>query len=148
MSAPNVRINGTTVGTTFSASIASAAYASTPARVQLSGLGSNYLLGDWRITGLTTAFSGAPAAGGTVALYAVDRDFAGNIGPTPSASWTPRFCGNFNPIQSTATGGILALNDVRLSYDADYYLYNNATGVTMYTTNASLSCMPWSPGSS
>lgn len=102
------------------------------------------LLADFRITSAT--FGSAPVAG-VIQLVAVDRDLSGNAGPTPSSTMRPRYVGAFSPrpqASNAATGWIMALNSVALSPDADYYLYNNGTGVSL--SDCILTAQCWSPG--
>lgn len=117
-------------------------YASSAMRIQQSALSTpGMMLADFRLTSIT--WGGTPAAAGAIQLFAVDRDFAGNIGPTPGANYIPRLCGTFSP-QELASGspGVMGLNNVRLSYDADYYVGNNQTGQTFACT---LNALPKTP---
>lgn len=145
MTTPIVRIPGTeltpvTVSAIYSGS---PGYASSAMRIQVSGLTpANAMLCDFRLTSIT--WGGTPSAAGSIQLYAVDRDFAGTVGPTPGANYLPRLCGTFSPQElASASPGIMSLNAVPLSYDADYYVANNGTGQTFACT---LNAKPWSPG--
>lgn len=145
MTTPVIRVPGTALTPVTVSAITSGSpgYASTPMRITTSGLTPpNLLLADFRLTAIT--WGGTPSAAGAIQLFAVDRDFAGNIGPTPGANYLPRLVGSFSP-QELASGspGIMSLNSVALSPDADYYVANNATGQTFACT---LNCTPWSPG--
>lgn len=145
MSTPIVRISGTALTPVTVSAITSGApgYASTAMRIQTSALTpAGALLCDFRLTSIT--WGGTPAAAGAIQLFAVDRDFSGNAGPTPGANYIPRLCGTFSP-QELASGspGVMGLNSVSLSPDADYYVANNATGVTFACT---INAVPWSPG--
>ena len=145
MTSPFVRIPGTAITPVTVSAITSGApgYASSAMRIQSSALSpANLLLVDFRLTSIT--WGGTPAAAGAIQLFAMDRDFSGNIGPTPGANYIPRLCGTFSP-QELASGspGIMSLERIPLSSDADYYVANNATGVTFACT---LNATPWSPG--
>ena len=121
------------------ASTASNAYSAAALRVQQSAVSSpGAIVGDFRLTGGT--WGGTPAAGSSIQLVAVDRTFGGTIGPTPGANFVPRICGTFSPQELSSTWGTMSLNNVPLSPDADYYLYNNATGQTIACT---MECSPW-----
>lgn len=145
MAANTVRIPGTALTPVTVSAITSGApgYAITPMRIQASALTpANLLLCDFRLTSIT--WGGAPAAAGAIQLFAVDRDFAGTIGPTPGANYLPRLVGTFSPQElAQASPGIMGLNNISLSPDADYYVANNATGQTFACT---LNAVPWTYG--
>lgn len=142
MTTPIVRIPGTALSTVAISAIANNAYGSSSMRVQASALTpANALLADFRLTSIT--WGGTPP-GGQIQLVAVDRDFAGTAGPTPGANYQPRVCGTFTPRELTSSSpGVMALNAVALSPDADYYVYNNGTTQTFAAT---LNCQPYTPG--
>lgn len=145
MTTPIVRIPGTALTPVTVSAITSGSpgYAATAMRIQASTLTpANALLCDFRLTSIT--WGGAPAAAGAIQLFAVDRDFAGTQGPTPGANYIPRLLGTFSP-QELASGspGIMSLERVALSADADYYVGNNQTGQTFTCT---LNAQPWTPG--
>jgi hypothetical protein len=103
----------------------------------------NPLFADFRIPAPT--FGGSPTSG-VVQLIAVDRDFSGTAGTAPSATSLGRFCGTFNPIfTGTATPGIMYLDFVPLSPDADYYVFNNGTAFSI-ATGLTMTAQCWSPG--
>ena len=143
MSTPIVRIPGTALTPVSVSSFGTNTYGSSAMRIQASGLTpANALIADFRITSIT--WGGTPTAGSSIQLVAVDRDFSGTQGPTPGANYIPRLCGTFNPLElASGSPGLMGVNAVALSPDADYYLYNNATGTTFVGT---LSCTPWTPG--
>lgn len=145
MPTPIVRLPGTAVTPVTVSAITSGApgYASSAMRIKTSTLiPAGALIGDFRLTSIT--WGGTPAAAGAIQLFAVDRDFSGNIGPTPGANYIPRWCATFSP-QTLVSGGspVMAANNVSLSEDADYYVGNNATGVTFACT---LNFKPYAPG--
>lgn len=140
---------GSAITRTYTNSVANNAYSNSAdaIRIKPGVAGANELgalLADFRITSAT--FGSAPTAG-VIQLVAVDRDLSGNAGPTPSSTMSPRLCGTFSPqaqSSNSSTGWIMALDAVQLSPDADYYLYNNGTGVSL--TAAVLTAQCWSPG--
>lgn len=102
------------------------------------------LLADFRLTSVT--FGTAPVTG-ALQLVAVDRDLAGNQGPTPSSTLRGRVVGSFSPqpaASNASTGWIMGINSVPLSPDADYWIYNNSTGVSLSDCIITAQC--WSPG--
>lgn len=102
------------------------------------------LLADFRLT--SVVFASAPVAG-ALQLVAVDRDLSGNQGPTPSSTMRPRLIGSFSPqpqASNASTGWIMAINAVPLSPDADYWIYNNNTNVSLSDCIITAQC--WSPG--
>lgn len=141
MSTPIYRQQATAVSTA-SLSANNNAY-SAGTRIQTSALSiAGALLCDFRITG--GSWSGTPT-GGAIQLVAVDRDFSGTAGATPGTTTPPRLIGPFTPTgQTTSTFGVLSINAVPLSPDADYYVYNNNT--TMNLTGFTLTATPWTPG--
>lgn len=145
MPTPIVRVPGTALTPVTVSAITSGTpgYASSAMHIQASALTpANLLLADFRLTSIT--WGGTPAAAGAIQLFAVDRDFSGNIGPTPGTNYIPRFLGTFSPQElASSSPGVMSLEKVALSADADYYVANNATGVTFACT---LNALPWSPG--
>lgn len=120
------RISAGTVSGTLGA-VANNAY-SGGLRINNTGLA---LAADFRLTAAT--FATAPTTGALV-LVAVDRDNSGNAGPTPSSSMVPRYVGTFDPQPSTGnatTSWVMGIDGVSLTTDADYYVYNAATGQTL-----------------
>jgi len=144
MTAPILRNNvGSAVTVTTANAIANNAYANSADKLRINNTG-NALLADFRLTGVT--FAAAPVAG-AVQLIAVDRDFSGNAGPTPSASMLGRIY-PFSPQPSTSnasTGWVMSCNSVPLSADCDYWLYNNGTAQQI-AAGCVLTAQPWSPG--
>lgn len=140
---------GSAISRTYANSVANNAYSNSADAIRIkpgvSGAGElGALLADFRITSVT--FSAAPTTG-VIQLVAVDRDLSANAGPTPASTMRPRLIGTFSPQPQTSnasTGWIMSLNSVALSPDADYYLYNNGTGVNL--TAAVLTAQCWSPG--
>lgn len=145
MPTPILRNNvGATVAVTAANAVANNAYANAADKLRIQNTG-NALLADFRLTSAT--FATAPVAG-VLHLLAVDRDFAGNSGPAPSATMMGRLVGSFSPqpqASNAATTWVMALNSVALSADADYWLYNNGTGVSL-NSGWVLTAQPWSPG--
>lgn len=141
MPTPIIRESATAISTA-SLSANNNAY-SAGTRIQVSALSIvGALLCDFRIT--AGIWSGVPT-GGAIQLVAVDRDFSGTAGATPGSTVPPRFIGSFTPTgQTTSTFGALAVNSVALSPDADYYVYNNGTGMNL--TGFTLTATPWTPG--
>lgn len=141
---------GTAVQVTTANAVANNAYANVADRLRLNpGVGGSghagALLADFRLT--SVVFGAAPTTG-ALQLVAVDRDTAGNAGPTPASTILPRPVGTFTPSPTTgnaSTGWIMAINAVALSPDADYYLYNNGTGVSL-GAGCVLTAQCWSPG--
>ena len=112
-------------------------------RIQRSALSFAALLADFRIPSLTL---NTAATGGSFSLVAIYRDFSGTAGASPSSTNLGRFCGSFTPIMTGATTtGILGLNSVSLSTDADYYVLDNGTGANV-TAGVTMTAQPWSPG--
>lgn len=147
MSTPIVRISGSNVSRPLANAIANNAYANTAdaLRIQQSALSiAGLLLADFRLTGVT--FSAAPVAG-SIQLVKVPRDAAGNQGPAPAATLLPYQIWTFGPMPNTSnalTSWIMVVDNVPLDADADYWLFNNGTGVNL--TAGTLTAMPWSPG--
>ena len=141
---------GSAVARTFANAVANNAYANVADAVRLNpGVsGSNHLgalLADFRLTSVT--FASAPVVG-ALQLIRVDRDFAGNIGPTPSATLLGTPVGTFSPQPTTSnasTGWIMGLDNVALTPDADYWLLNNGTAVSL-NSGCVLTAQCWSPG--
>lgn len=134
---------GSPIFVTTANAIANNAYANAADKLRIDNTG-NALLADFRLTGVV--FGTAPV-GGTVALVAVDRDFAGNAGPAPAASMLGKVY-PFTPSPSTSntsTGWVMACNNVPLSADCDYWLFNNGTGFQI-AAGCVLTAQPWSPG--
>ncbi|TCG09381.1 hypothetical protein BZM27_06160 [Paraburkholderia steynii] len=114
-------------------------------RIQLSAIGTNYLLADFRLTSAT--FASAPTTG-VIQLAKVPRDFSGNAGPTPSASMLATQIYTMGPAPSTgnaSTSWVMSVDSVPLDADADYWVFNNATGVSL-NSGWVLTYVPWSPG--
>lgn len=139
-----VRTNiGSAVTVTTANSIVNNAYANSADKLHIDNTG-NALLGDFRLTGVS--FGAAPTAG-VVQIVVVDRDFAGNAGPTPSSSMLGRVY-SMTPSPSTSnasTGWVLACNSVPIPDDCDVWIFNNNTGQTI-ASGCTLSCQLWSPG--
>ena len=144
MPTPILRNNvGSPVTVTTANTIANNAYANIADKLRIQNTG-NALLADFRLTGVV--FAAAPVAGGVV-LVAVDRDSAGNAGPTPSASMIGKQY-PFSPSPSASnasTGWIMSVNNVPLSADCDYWIYNAGTGQQI-AAGCVLTAQPWSPG--
>ena len=145
MTTPVLRQNqGSAITRTYANSVANNAYSNSAdaLRVQNSN-GALYC--DFWLT--SVVFATAPVLG-TLMLCAVDRDAAGNIGPTPSATLQPRIVGNFNPIQqasNASTGWIMALPGVTVFGDCDYWIFNNGTAYTL-NSGCVLTAQLWTPG--
>lgn len=146
-----IRTNvGTTVSRTYANAVANNAYSNSADVIRLNPgvAGSNHLgalLADFRLTGVT--FASAPVTG-VLQLVRVDRDLAGNQGPTPSATLLGTPVGTFSPMPTTSntlTGWVMGINAVALSPDADYWLFNNGTAVSLSACTLTAQC--WSPGS-
>lgn len=144
MSTPIIRNNiGSAITVTTANAIANNAYANSADKLRIQNTG-GALLADFRLTGVV--FAAAPVAG-SVQLVAIDRDLAGNAGPAPSASMLGHAY-KFSPQPSTgnsATGWVMAINNVSLSADADYWLYVNGTAQQL-AAGCVLSAQCWSPG--
>lgn len=140
MTAPIYRQDLGSVSPVTIASTASAAYSAASMRIQASAVG-NALMCDFAFT----ATAGGSVTGGSYQLVRVNRDNAGNAGPTPSSTVLPQPVGNFTPTYTTGTPSaqVFTLPSIALSRDADYYVFNNGTGQTVSGT---LSAQPWSPG--
>lgn len=134
---------GTEITVTTTVAIASNAYSNAADKLRIQNTG-GALLADFRLTGVV--FAAAPVAG-SVQLVAVDRDLAGNAGPAPSAALLGRAY-KFSPqpaAGNSSTGWIMAINNVQLSADADYWLYVNGTAQQL-AAGCALSAQCWSPG--
>ena len=148
MATPLLRDNATQVTLTSAHTTANNAYANSAdvMRLQVSALSFAALLADFRLT--SVVFATAPV-GGILQLVAVDRDLAGNQGPTPSGTTLQgRVVGTFSPTplaSNGSTGWIMGVNSVPLSFDADYWVYNNGTAFTL-NSGWVLTAQPWSPG--
>ncbi len=140
---------GSAVSRIFANAVANNAYANAADAIRLNPgvAGSDHpgaLLADFRLTGVT--FSAAPVKG-ALQLVRVDRDFAGNQGPTPSATLLGTPVGAFSPmptVSNALTGWIMGIDSVALAPDADYWLLNNDTAVNV--TACTLTAQCWSPG--
>lgn len=137
---------GSAIVVTAANAIANNAYANTADRMRIQRISYLALLVDFKLTSVT--FATAPV-GGSLQLFAVDRDFAGNVGPTPVSTLNPRLVGTFTPspaASNASTGWIMAINNVSCVQDADYYVYNNGTA---YSLNSGwiLTAQCWTPGS-
>ncbi|MDO9235999.1 MAG: hypothetical protein Q7U28_08210 [Aquabacterium sp.] len=135
---------GSNVVVTAANAVANNAYANAADKLTINNTGLA-LLADFRLTSAT--FATAPV-GGALQLFAVDRDFSGNAGPTPSATMPGRLVGSFSPYaaaSNTATSWVMSLNSVPLSAYTDYWLMNNGTA---YSLNSGwvLTAQLWSPG--
>ena len=134
---------GSPISVTTANAIANNAYSNAADKLRINDTG-NALLADFTLTGVT--FGAAPVAG-NVQLVAIDRDAAGNPGPTPSASMLGRVY-PFSPQPSTgnaSTGWVMSCPRVPLSADTDYYLLNNGTAQQI-AVGCTLSAQLWSPG--
>lgn len=134
---------GSPVAVTTTVAIANNAYSNTADKLRINNTG-GALLADFVLTGAT--FAAAPVAG-IVQLVAVDRDGAGNAGPTPSASMLGRVY-PFTPqpaAGNAATSWIMTCPRVPLSADTDYYLCNNSTAQQI-AIGCTLTANLWSPG--
>ncbi len=144
MPTPILRNNvGSPIIVTAANSVANNAYANSSDKLRIQNIG-NALLADFRLTSVT--FNAAPVVG-NMAIVAVDRDFAGNAGPTPAATILGKVY-HFTPgpsTSNTSTGWVMACNNVPLSADCDYWLFNNGTLVSL-NTGWVLTAQPWSPG--
>lgn len=144
MTAPILRnAIGSAIAVTTANAIANNAYANSADKLRINNTG-NALLADFRLTGVV--FAAAPVIG-AVLLVAVDRDFAGNPGPAPTASLLGRVYA-FSPTPSTSnasTGWVMSCNSVPLSPDCDYWLLNNGTAQQI-AAGCTLTAQPWSPG--
>lgn len=135
---------GSNIVLTAANAVANNAYANVADKLAINNTGLA-LLADFRLTSAT--FAVAPTAG-VLQLFAVDRDFAGNAGPTPSATMPGRFVGSFNPYpaaSNAATSWIMSLNSVALSAYSDFWLMNNGTAVSL-NSGWVLTAQLWSPG--
>lgn len=140
---------GSAVTRAFANAVANNAYANAADAIRLNpGVpGSDHLgalLADFRLTGVT--FASAPVTG-VLQLVRVDRDFAGNQGPTPSATLLGTPVGTFSPMPAASnalTSWIMGIDAVALVPDADYWLFNNATAVSLSACTLTAQC--WSPG--
>lgn len=147
MPTPIIPIYATSLTKTTANAIANNAYANSAdaLRIQRSALSVAALLCDFRLTSVT--FATAPV-GGCLQLAVVDRDAAGNIGPTPSATLVPTRVYTLGPLPATgnaATGWVMGLDAVPLSPDQDVWLFNNGTAYSL-NSGALLTAMPWTPG--
>ena len=141
---------GSDVSVTSANAIANLAYANIADTIRLNPgvIGSDHLgalLADFRLTGVT--FASAPVTG-VLQLIRIDRDLAGNRGPTPSATLLGTPVGTFSPMPTTSnalTTWLMGINAVALSPDADYWLFNNGTAVSLSAFTLTARC--WSPGS-
>lgn len=149
MTTPATRVNGTALTKAFSVAINSNAYANSAdaLRIQQSALSTPGLpLADFRLTGV--AFSAAPTTG-SVQLVKVPRNASGGIGPTPVSTLTGFPTWTFSPAPNTgntSTGWDMSIDSVPLDADADYWLFNNGTGVSMAYSGMVLTATPWSLG--
>ena len=144
MPTPILRNNvGSPIVVTAANAVANNAYANSADKLRIQNTG-NALLADFRLTSAT--FGTAPV-GGVMTIVAVDRDFAGNAGPTPASTMLGKVY-PFTPSPSTSnasTSWVMACNNVPLSADCDYWLFNNGTGFSL-NTGWVLTAQPWSPG--
>lgn len=138
----------TTVGSAFTVTAANAiannAYSNAADKLAINNTG-NALLADFRLTSAT--FATAPV-GGSLQLIQVDRDLAGNAGPTPASTMLGKVVGTFTPqpgASNAATSWVMGIDSVPLTAYADYWIFNNSTG---YSLNSGwiLSAQAWSPG--
>ena len=135
---------GSVVSVTTANAIAASAYANSADALRINNGTNKALLADFRLASVT--FPTAPVSG-SLQLYAVDRDFSGNQGPSPSATMRGRLVGSFDPqpaASNASTGWIMSLNNVAISEDADYWLYNG-TGYSL-NVGAVFSAQCWTPG--
>jgi len=148
MPTPIIRNSATNLTVTAANAVANNAYANSAdkLRVQQSTLSTTgLLLCDFRLTSVT--FAAAPVTG-ALQLVIVDRDAAGNVGPTPVATLLPGRVYSLGPSPTTSnasTGWIMSVNNVPISADQDVWLFNNATGQSL-NSGWVLTAMPWSPG--
>jgi hypothetical protein len=145
MTTPILRqTQGSALTRTFANSIANNAYSNSADALRVQNT-ANALMVDFWLTSVT--FATAPV-GGTLQLVAVDRDAAGNIGPTPAATLQGRVVGNFMPIpqaSNTSTGWIMSVPGVQATADCDYWICNNGTAYTL-NSGCILTAQLWTPG--
>lgn len=80
---------------------------------------------------LTCAFATAPTENSTIALYARELNIDGTAdADAPTATYKPRFIGVF-VVDNVTTSQVLKLLAYDVPREADYYLFNNATGQTI-----------------
>ena len=127
MTTPILRPNpGTPVVATASAlgstlaSTATMATYSSAIRVQNTG---NFLLADVWLAG---SFGSSPGGVGALQLFAMARDPAGTIGPTPSSTVIPKLLGAFTPTPSGTGHVTYFLGAVPIPWDCDLYIVNNS----------------------
>ena len=135
---------GSALTVTTANAIANNAYANSADQLRIQNTG-NALLADFRLTGAT--FATAPV-GGAVQIAIVDRDLAGNAGPTPSSSMVPNRIYTLGPMPSTgnaSTGWVMGVDAVPMTADQDVWLYNNGTAYSL-NSGCTLSAQLWSPG--
>ena len=135
---------GSNIVVTAVNAVANNAYANSADKLQINNTGLA-LLADFRLTSVT--FATAPV-GGALQLFAVDRDFSGNAGPTPAGTLLARYVGTFTPSPTTSnasTGWIMGINSVPLSANTDFWLYNNGTAFSL-NSGWVLTAQLWSPG--
>lgn len=148
MPTPIIRNSGTNLTKTAANAVANNAYANSAdaLRIQQSALSvAGLLLADFRLASVT--FAVAPVTG-SLQLVIVDRDAAGNIGPTPVSTLIPGRVYTLGPLPNTSnalTGWIMGVNNVPLAPDQDVWLFNNGTGQSL-NSGWVLTAMPWSPG--
>jgi hypothetical protein len=146
MSTPIVRDSGSVITVTGANAIANNAYSNSAdvMRIQLSSLAANYLLADFR---LSFTYGTAPVAG-SIQLIKMPRDFSGNQGGTPAATLLGAQIFTFGPLpqaSNTVKAFIFSVDSVPLDFDADYWIFNNATGQSI-VSGYTFAAMPWSPG--
>lgn len=146
MPTPLLRDSGSVITVTGANAIASAAYSNSAdvMRIQLSALSANYLMADFR---LSFTFGTAPVAG-SIQLIQVPRDFSGNQSFTPATTMQGAQVYTMSPLpqaSNTVKAFIFSCNAVPLTYDQDFWLFNNATGQSIVSGYV-FTAMPWSPG--
>ena len=145
MPTPILRQNqGSAITRTYANAVANNAYSNVADALRVQNT-ANALMIDFWLT--SVVFATAPVLGNLM-LCAVDRDAAGNIGPTPSATLQPRIVGNFSPIQqasNTSTGWIMSLLGITATPDTDYWIFNNGTAYSL-NSGCVLTAQLWTPG--
>lgn len=134
---------GAAVSVTTLNAIANNAFANASDKLRIQNTG-NALLADFRLTGVV--FAAAPVAG-SIMLIAIDRDFSGNAGPAPASSMVGKQY-VFSPMPASgnaSAGWVMSVDNVPLSADADYWIYNAGTGQQI-AAGCTLTAQPWSPG--
>lgn len=146
MPTPLLRDVGSTISVTGANAIASAAYSNSAdvMRISVSGMGTAYLLADFRVS---CTFATAPVAG-SLQLIKMPRDFSGTQGNTPASTLQGAQVFTFGPLPLASNAVktfIFSVDSVPLDLDADYWLFNNALGQPI-PIGYVFAAQPWSPG--